>query len=114
MSNQSYYVCGEDTNHIAKALASIEGWRPNSNYDVCSPGNQILHTNNVSGFSAIPAGNYLYDGSFQGLGDNTGFWSSTESTATNAWVRGLTSGNVNMYRNNTFRYYGYSVRCLRD
>lgn len=53
--NQVKYLC--DTSHdnsIAKALASINGWQ-NNNEDSCNVGFDML-SNNISGFTALPAG----------------------------------------------------------
>ena len=114
MSNHSYYTCGVDTNNIAKALASIEGWISYDYYDVCAPGNQTAHTNNVSGFSAVPAGTIVNGGYANNVGSITFFWSSTESTGNYAWYHALFSEGLILSANLDVRYNGYSVRCLRD
>ena len=68
----------------------------------------------ASGFSALPAGYRLLDGSFYNLADDTYFWSDTEYSTLHAWRRRLSYSNSVIHR---FRYdkrSGYSFRLLRD
>ena len=108
VSSQSQYVCGND-NTIAKALASTTGW--NSSTATCAVGN-IPDDNNKTGFSALPAG--YYDGSYYDFGYNANLWSATEISSTNAYSRYLGYYKAGVYRNYDFKYYAFSVRCLRD
>jgi uncharacterized protein (TIGR02145 family) len=65
--------------------------------------------NNLSNFSALPAG--YYGGANQGsLGY---FWTSTEN-GTQAWMRSLSSFNSKVFRYYFNKNYGYSIRCVRD
>ena len=59
VSSTDAYLCGNYTACNAKALASSTGWASSSNS--CAPGNQSVY-NNVTGFSALPAG--FYSGSY--------------------------------------------------
>ena len=68
---------------------------------------------NISGFNALPAGEY-YLGSFIGLNDYTAFWSSTEYSATRAWYRALRNGYMGMDRDNFNKSPGSSCRCIKD
>ncbi|MBN1766018.1 MAG: fibrobacter succinogenes major paralogous domain-containing protein [Sedimentisphaerales bacterium] len=70
---------------------------------------------NESGFTALPGG-YRYGnvGSFDGLGSDASFWSSTENGVHNAWYRNLLSGKTDVYREEINKHYGFSVRLLRD
>jgi hypothetical protein len=63
---------------------------------------------------ALPAGNRNTDGTFNNLGSNAYFWSSSENSSTNAWNRNLNSSNDGVNRNNNNKTNGYSVRCLKD
>ncbi|MCD4679632.1 MAG: PKD domain-containing protein [Bacteroidales bacterium] len=65
---------------------------------------------NSSGFTALPAGNRSYNGSFNNLGDLAFFWSSAE----NAWLRDLHYDGADVYRRNGYEDYGFSCRCLKD
>jgi len=87
--------------HGTYKLKSVMGWN--------SAGNGT----NSSGFNAFPAGDYL-SGSFYQLGDYAYFWSSTEYSGTNAWLRYLSYGGTRVNRNNFNKTYGYSCRCVKD
>jgi uncharacterized protein (TIGR02145 family) len=110
VSSQSGYTCGGDSSHIAKALASTEGW--NTYSGSCAVGNN-QGANNATGFSAVPAGN-CYGASFYYAGDYAIFWSSTQSLSYNAWSRRLLYDYADVGRYGNFKNRGYSVRCLRD
>jgi len=65
--------------------------------------------------TALPAGNRNNnDGSFNNLGNNANFWSSTENDAGNAWNRNLNYNTANVNQNNNNKNNGFSVRCLKD
>ena len=96
-------------NRIAKAMASITGW--NSSTINGAPGND-QSLNNGSGFNAFPVG--LRESVFGPEGDGTAFWSSTENNTDIAWFRYLNVYNSNLYRTNSFKRYGFSVRFVRD
>lgn len=70
-------------------------------------------TNN-SGFSGLPGGSRYYYGPFNDVGNYGYWWSSTEYSSDNAWLRTLiySSGGVNV--TNSDKRSGFSVRCLRD
>ena len=133
VSNQSQYLCSNNTSYIAKALASTNGW--NSSTGTCEVG-FTPSNNNATGFSALPAGRfYSYNGNnYSGSGDNTTFWTSTVSSSESAWVRTI-SGNSNTVTRSSaslytkkqydcgsgwdhpctdYFYFHFSVRCLRD
>lgn len=69
------------------------------------------------GFSALPSGARLYDGSFYRVGYHSNWWSSTEYTFD---YRGSTrnriiqSSNDIVNRQLAYKFGGYSLRCLRD
>ncbi|MBI2966974.1 MAG: T9SS type A sorting domain-containing protein, partial [Bacteroidetes bacterium] len=69
---------------------------------------------NASGFFALPAGIRHFDGSFINPGMNEDFWSATELSGADAWLRGLFTGNPGSDRINGDKAYGFSVRCLQD
>ena len=109
VSSQSQYVCGDDTNYIAKALASEVEWY-NDTYN-CAVGNNPI-ANNATGFSARPAG--YYKGEYNGFGNAAYFWSATQDISTIAGSRFLYYDNANVSRYNYYKNFGYSVRCVRD
>ena len=111
VSSQSEYVCGSDNTYIAKALVSDHGWQITAD-NVCAVGYD-QSSNNVTGFSALPAGFYSSSGcNFSG--NYAGSWSATESSSSYAYARGLDYDSATVYRGNPNKSLGYSVRCLRD
>ena len=101
-------------NKIAKAMASTTGW--DSASDPGGPGND-QSSNNSSSFNAFPEGYRNYSGSFYEEGWFAIFWSSTEGSASNAWVRHLDSNNRYLIRYSSVdsvKQNGFSVRFVRD
>ena len=112
VSNQSQYVCGSNNTYIAKALAATTGWIYYHSGE-CYPGDQSVHANNATGFSALPAGRF--NGSYyDSFGSNALFWSATERYGNTAYFPGLYYGGANVGKNDHFKDAGFSVRCLRD
>ena len=68
----------------------------------------------VYGFSILPAGARLDDGSFDHLGLYAYFWSSSENDASNAWLRYFTYVDASVYRLNFGKTVGLSLRCIVD
>jgi uncharacterized protein (TIGR02145 family) len=72
---------------------------------------------NLSGFTALPAGNRsFYDGTFSLIQRETAWWSSTQAgTSTDAWTRGLYyASGVAVLRNDMKKKFGLSIRCIKD
>jgi uncharacterized protein (TIGR02145 family) len=63
--------------------------------------------------SALPGGNGN-SGSFNNVGNNGNWWSSTENDASNAYNRNMNYNNANVNRNNNDKSRLYSVRCVQD
>ena len=103
------FACSGYSPYNAKALASTEGWTMSTT--TCAIGNDQAG-NNVTGFSAIPAG--AWRSSFSSMGNNTFFWSADQNGC-NAYICVLGYGSATVVRrNNAGKETGYSVRCLRD
>jgi uncharacterized protein (TIGR02145 family) len=67
------------------------------------------------GFAALPSGTGYFDGSFNNVGKEARWWSSSNDNATGAWNRGMSYKNENVYRyGSSKRQNTYSVRCLKD
>ena len=66
------------------------------------------------GFNVLPAGIRIEDGSFDGLGDGTDFWSATESDLEQAFT--LYASYENEYSGvmDYAKNYAFSVRCVKD
>ena len=107
VSSQPQYVCGDLSYHIAKALASTTGWYEYE-YGECTVGNDPS-TNNATGFSALPAGDY--GGNYGDFGYGAYFWSTTEFNVnyTNAINRYLYYYGAVLSGVAAYRYSGFSV-----
>ena len=88
---------------IGNLLKSETGWNENGN------------GTNESGFSAFPSGYFfpLIDGYYD-MGSSSYWWSNTECSSTNAWVRNLSYDDTGVNRLCAVKENGYSVRCVKD
>ncbi|MBO4655562.1 MAG: fibrobacter succinogenes major paralogous domain-containing protein, partial [Bacteroidales bacterium] len=107
--SQTQYRCDNSSENIAKALASTTGW--NSSTNTCAVGNNPS-SNNATGFSALPA--CFYDGGYYNIGNGAYVWSATENRDYYAYYRNLYYNDANVYRYGNDKFYGFSVRCVRD
>lgn len=97
-------------NNIAKSLASTMGWSKSNVQDAI--GNQ-LYQNNLSGFSALPAGSFFGQSGL--FGKETSFWSSSASDARGKTVLQLHFDSPKVQENGQRPVAaGFSVRCLKD
>ena len=69
---------------------------------------------NESGFTGLPGGLRNTNGSFLNLGSYGYWWSSTESSSSNALYRYLSYFNDVVVRVINDKRLGFSVRCVRD
>ena len=83
-------------------LKSTSGWDSNGN-----------GTDDFS-FSALPAGDRYKDGNYGNEGNGAYFWSSTENDRYFAYYMFLLYDFVSAYLGDILKYYGFSVRCLKD
>ncbi|HMJ48128.1 MAG TPA: fibrobacter succinogenes major paralogous domain-containing protein [Ferruginibacter sp.] len=68
---------------------------------------------NTSGFAGLPGG--FRTGSIWNNLTLTGYgWSSTENDASTAWLRTMIYNTTNLSRFSFSKFFGCSVRCLRD
>ena len=116
VGSQNQYICNNNSDYVAKALASTTGWS-SSSYS-CDVG-YSPSTNNSTGFSAFPTGYFALlspyiSGVFDEVGDVTSFWTCTASSNTEAY-------SFDFYYNYSFvdkdtydKSIGFPVRCLRD
>jgi len=103
--------CNNNNNYLAKALASTTEWV--SSTVSCAVGNESW-SNNVSGFSARPAGSY--NGIYNAFASSAYFWSSTEVDNVNAYQFSLfsNSAEVNVPTTGYGKNNAMSVRCVLD
>ena len=105
VSAQSEYQCDGNSTHIAKSLADTVGWY--SYGSNCAVGNN-QSVNNVTGFSAVPAG--YWEESFFDEGSIAWFWSS--SIGGYGRTLGYFDTGVSPFAASS--EHSFSVRCLRD
>ena len=111
VSNQNQYVCGNNSEYIAKSLASTE-WNMSSSECTCCVSNTPA-INNATGFSALPAGYYNWRG-YSSFGNGAGFWSATEESSSFAKDRDI-GGNGNGVNNSVGnKFAGSSIRCISN
>ena len=110
VSNISAYRCNDNPSYIAKSLASKQYWDTFSGN--CVPGNNH-DDNNTTGFSAVPAGGGQTT-SFSSSGFETLFWTSTSYNGAFATHYSIAAIRATIYKSDTNKQYGLSVRRLRD
>ncbi|MFH1321218.1 MAG: FISUMP domain-containing protein, partial [Bacteroidota bacterium] len=69
---------------------------------------------NSSGFTALPGGIRVNDGTFDYVGRCGNWCSATENGATSAWAPRLYYHDSMIYRGSYNKSYGFSIRCVRD
>jgi len=69
---------------------------------------------NESGFHALPKGMYGVNGSFNNIGKNAYWWSSTEHGVSSAWGREIGFNESALFAGHGDKRDGLSVRCLKD
>ena len=100
---------------MSEAEAASEGWRgTDEGYQMKSTSgwDDGVNGSNSSGFNGLPGGHNT-SGYFANDGQGGHWWSPSES-GSYSWVRALYDGNVDVYRVNYNRKYGFSARCVRD
>ena len=110
VGNIGAYTCNGSPAKIAKSLVSVEYWDTFSGN--CVPGNN-QNENNATGFTAIPAGCGETD-AFSSSGFETLFWTSTSYNGSYATSYSMAGIRATVYRTDTSKRYGRSVRCVRD
>lgn len=69
---------------------------------------------NETGFTALPGGYRYLSGTFYFIGGLGNWWSATEYNTDLAWNRNVYCDTSYVFRNDSYKEYGLSVRCLRD
>ena len=93
-------------NGAGTALKSTSGW---NEYE-----GESSNGTDAFGFSALPAGYRYYSGDYYHEGYYADFWSSTEASSDYAYYMYLYYGHDGAGLDNFNKYYGHSVRCLKD
>ena len=102
---------------MTQAQADGSGWRGTDQGGKLKSTNLWTSPNtgatNSSGFTALPAGARENYGSFSGLGTQTYWWTTSETSSSDARYRGLLNSNIQVYRSASTKDKGQSIRCLR-
>ena len=122
MNSQSQYVCQTYwTNSFAKSLADSVAWATNTRPQPSCTVGYNLNENNATGFSARPAGYMSIDFKTPyslkpiNFGNNALFWSATETEPGTVGGYNIEYSNPSFFSSTTpSKYYGRSVRCVRD
>jgi len=69
---------------------------------------------NISGFTALPAGDRSVNGSFLNKELFANFWSSSVKSSNEAWGRYLYVDYLTVDRDPYYWTFGFSVRCIKD
>ena len=110
---KDYLRCGEDVNNVAKALCAEEEWQSETdNAAECSVA-QDVKTNNATGFSVLPAGNF-WNGQYAGFGTEAGFWTCSNGSDETSPIHFFYSQNAKVEINCTPKDAFYSVRCVKN
>lgn len=105
---------GSDTsNKQGKALASDSLWNASS-VEGAVGNTDYPDKRNISGFTGLPGGYRLTNGNSSSIGSYGFWWSSTESSTTNARARYLGYNLTSIYRINSLKNTGISVRLLKS
>ncbi len=68
---------------------------------------------NTSGFTGLPGG-YSENGNFNPVGGHGWWWSSKDAFSNLAYSYSLSYNYANVFRNNSGKIMGHSVRCIKD
>ena len=99
-SSESTLMDWRNSGEAGTKLKSIEGWIGGNGTD-------------NFGFTALPAGCRGYAG-FQSKGYAAYFWTASTIDGDNGWRRGICSDIPGISRQEDRRYFGASVRCIRN
>lgn len=69
---------------------------------------------NETNFSAIPAGYRDFKGSYNGLGRDAAWWSTTANGNNYAWLFEINTGSTGIAKNSYTKNRGHSIRCIMD
>jgi uncharacterized protein (TIGR02145 family) len=98
------FLGGDNFNLANKKMKTTTGW--DNKY--------VGNGTNESGFSGLPGGTVNYEGNFYGIGRYGLWWSSTEESTINSWVKFLRPPISDTHRRYDRIENGFSVRCVKD
>lgn len=69
---------------------------------------------NESGFTGFPSGFRFDDRGYYGISTDAVWWSATEDNIYTAWFQGLYYRDTASYTGTNNKYFGFSIRCIKD
>lgn len=113
VSSQSEYLCGGFKKSIAKALADSTGWSKST--FKCTVGFR-QKDNNATGFSAVPAGNFVSFDQYSWFYEHAYFWTGTQQDKNTAFLRSIHYDSESVYGSFSIinKEAGCSVRCVKN
>jgi uncharacterized protein (TIGR02145 family) len=110
LTNDGYGYQGSGSD-IAKSMAATSGWTINL---ITGTAGNDQTANNSSGFTAVPGGYRLPDGTFDNIGNACKWWTSTLFGVSPSYARTMSYDDSNVVRSGYLRSVGFSIRCLKD
>jgi uncharacterized protein (TIGR02145 family) len=95
-------------------MKSTSGWNDLEDSRLIDKKTQSVNVTNSSGFSGIPGGDRSYIGTFDDMGIDASWWSSTEDGKDRASFRGLNYSTGYVNGSLGLKEFGFSVRCIKD
>jgi uncharacterized protein (TIGR02145 family) len=83
-------------------IKSSEGWS-----------DPVHFGKNGSGFTALPGGCRVFNGSYN-VSSNTAFWWTSSEKNDQVYYRYIDSKMKTIFRHYTYKQYGFSIRCVKD
>ena len=104
------------SNEEWKALFTAVGGQSTAGMFLRSQSGWINNRNgpNTFGFSVLPVGQAYENGYCSYVGENAFIWSITEDVSTRAYSMYMRYGSEDANLTADYKYYGFSVRCLKD
>jgi uncharacterized protein (TIGR02145 family) len=99
-AGQANSIKWRSSGDIGKKLKAVTGWHENSGTD-------------EFGFSALPGGCRGYNG-FESESYCGFFWTGSPTNGDNGWRRAICFDENGIEKNEDRRYFGCSVRCVKD
>lgn len=100
--------------YLEHSLGMSVGHQQNTGWRNSGTVGSALKLGGLSGFTGLYTGYRYSTGAFQWRTTNGYWWSSSESSATEAWRRSLNHNQVGSGRTSNNKDFGLSIRCLKD
>lgn len=104
---------GYGSKKISKSLASESHWISSSN-EGATGNTDYPEYRNKSGFSALPGGEFGYDGMYGYIGVMGIWWTAETSSINHFWMRSFNFESTSVDRTGGYHWLGASVRCVKD